>query len=76
MVVSGKDYYVEMQSIVKRFSGNIAVDHVNFFVNKGEIQCLVGENGAGKSTLIKILSGIIQADEGKISIENIFNKIR
>jgi len=71
----GQNHYLEMQSIVKRFSGNIAVDHVDFFVNKGEIHCLVGENGAGKTTLIKMLSGIIQPDEGKIFIENIPVKI-
>ena len=58
--VKQKNNYLEMQSIVKRYATNTVVDHVNFFVNKGEIHCLVGENGAGKSTLIKILCGIIQ----------------
>lgn len=58
--VKQKNNYLEMQSIVKRYATNTVVDHVDFFVNKGEIHCLVGENGAGKSTLIKILSGIIQ----------------
>jgi ABC-type sugar transport system ATPase subunit len=58
--VKQKNNYLEMQSIVKRYATNTVVDHVDFFANKGEIHCLVGENGAGKSTLIKILSGIIQ----------------
>ena len=58
--VKQKNNYLEMQSIVKRYATNTVVDHVDFFVNKGEIHCLVGENGAGKTTLIKILCGIIQ----------------
>jgi len=70
----GQNYYIEMQSIVKRYATTV-VDHVDFCVNKGEIHCLVGENGAGKSTLIKILSGIVQADEGKIFMEGASVKI-
>jgi len=73
--VKQKNNYLEMQSIVKRYATNTVVDHVDFFVNKGEIHCLVGENGAGKSTLIKILCGIIQADEGKIFMEGVRVKI-
>jgi len=70
----GQNYYIEMQSIVKRYATTV-VDHVDFCVNKGEIHCLVGENGAGKSTLIKILSGIVQPNEGKIFIEGACVKI-
>ena len=68
MIETGQNNYIEMQSVVKRYAGNAVVDHVDFFIKKGEIHCLVGENGAGKSTLIKILSGIVQPDEGKIFI--------
>jgi len=68
MIETKPNNYIEMQSIVKRYAGNAVVDHVDFFVKRGEIHCLVGENGAGKSTLIKILSGIVQPDEGKIVI--------
>ena len=70
----GQNYYIEMQSIVKRYATTV-VDHVDFCVNKGEIHCLVGENGAGKSTLIKILSGIVQPNEGKIFMEGACVKI-
>ncbi len=60
---------VEMQGIVKNFPGVRALDKVDFELNKGEIQALVGENGAGKSTLVKILAGVLPLDHGSIYID-------
>lgn len=58
-----------MKQITKHFPGVTALDKVDFDLEKGEIHALVGENGAGKSTLMKILSGILKPDEGKILLE-------
>lgn len=58
-----------MEGISKSFPGVKALDNVSFSVNKGEVHGLVGENGAGKSTLMKVMSGVYQAEEGKIFIE-------
>jgi simple sugar transport system ATP-binding protein len=44
---------LKMLGIVKRFPGVLAVDHVDFEVQAGEIHALLGENGAGKSTMTK-----------------------
>ena len=60
---------IEMKNIVKTFSDNVVLDHVNFTLNQGETRALLGVNGAGKSTLIKILNGIYHADSGEIYFE-------
>lgn len=62
------DKILEVSEIKKTFPGVVALKSVSFDLYNGEIHCLVGENGAGKSTLIKILSGAIKPDTGKIII--------
>jgi general nucleoside transport system ATP-binding protein len=59
---------VEMRSIVKRFPGVLANDHINFELRKGEIHALLGENGAGKSTLMNVLAGLYRQESGIITI--------
>src|SRR5260370_14316270 len=55
-----------MAGLVKRFTATLALDHVDFDVNRGEVHALLGQNGVGKSTLIKILAGVYEADAGEI----------
>jgi simple sugar transport system ATP-binding protein len=57
---------VEMLAISRRFGGVRALSGVNLTVLPGEVHCLAGENGCGKSTLIKILSGVLAPDSGRI----------
>jgi ABC-type sugar transport system ATPase subunit len=54
----------------KSFPGVKAFNNVDFDLYAGEIHCVVGENGAGKSTFIKILSGALRPDGGKIIIDS------
>ncbi len=59
---------LRMEQIDKRFPGVHALDHVDFDLLPGEVHVLLGENGAGKSTLMKVLSGSIRNDSGRIVI--------
>ena len=60
---------LEMRGIRKAF-GPVKVLHgVDLEVRAGEVHALLGENGAGKSTMMKVLCGILKADEGTIRID-------
>jgi len=43
---------VEARGLTKRYPGVVALDHVDFALEAGEVHVLFGENGAGKSTLV------------------------
>ena len=58
-----------LEQLSKRYPGVVALDHVDLTVEKGEVRALLGKNGAGKSTLVKILSGAVHPDSGRILIE-------
>src|SRR3712207_953702 len=60
---------LQMEGIRKVFSGVVALDSVNFRLERGEVHALVGENGAGKSTLIKIMTGAYHRDGGRVLLE-------
>ena len=57
---------LKISNVTKIYPGCVANDDVSLEFNSGKIYALLGENGAGKSTLVKILSGVIIPDEGKI----------
>lgn len=56
---------IEAQDLTMRFGSFTAVDHVSFRIPKGEIFGFLGSNGCGKSTTMKMLTGLLQATEGK-----------
>ena len=60
------EQFLSLKNINKHYVGVQALDSVDFEVQKGEIHCLVGENGSGKSTLIKVISGVVQPDNGAV----------
>jgi ribose transport system ATP-binding protein len=61
---------LKLVDITKRFPGSVALDKVSLTLKEGEILGLVGENGAGKSTLVKIITGLVNEDEGAIYIND------
>lgn len=70
------DYILELQGIVKKFPGVVALNDVHFQLRKGEIHALMGENGAGKSTFIKIITGVHEPDAGTIYLRGQEVKIK
>ena len=59
---------VQIQGVHKRFGSLCALNDVSLSVPEGSFFGLLGPNGAGKSTLINIMSGLMQADAGTISV--------
>jgi simple sugar transport system ATP-binding protein len=57
---------LDLRGITKRYGPVTALSNFDFQIGHNEIVGLLGDNGAGKSTLIKLMSGVIQADEGTI----------
>ena len=61
---------IELRGITKSFGALIANDSIDLKVARGEIHAILGENGAGKSTLMNIVYGLVNADSGKIFVED------
>ena len=58
-----------LSGVSKRYGGVRALSNVDFACRRGSIHAVLGENGAGKSTLIKIISGVVQPDEGGMTLD-------
>ena len=59
---------IEVQNLTKRYGTHMAVNHISFQVEEGEILGFLGPNGAGKSTTMNILTGYLSASEGTVKI--------
>ncbi len=59
---------IQVQGLVKRYGDVVAVDHLSFDVEQGEIFGLLGPNGAGKTTTIRVVMDILQPDEGTVQV--------
>ncbi len=67
---------IEVNNLVKQYGDHIAVDHLSFRVEKGQIYGFLGPNGAGKSTTMNIMTGYLSATSGEVVINghNIFEE--
>jgi ABC-type sugar transport system ATPase subunit len=57
---------LEMRGISKKFDAVVALKGASLKVQAGEIMALLGANGSGKSTLVKVLSGLVNPDQGTV----------
>ena len=60
---------VAIRGLSKRYGGVQALADMHLEVERGHVHAVIGENGAGKSTLMKILAGVVRADEGEIELD-------
>ncbi len=61
-------YTIEVKNLTKYYGNFLAVDHIDFTVEKGEIFGFLGPNGAGKSTTQRMLTSLLTPSEGQISV--------
>jgi ribose transport system ATP-binding protein len=68
MTTSTSEYLLEANDISKRYGAVVALNSASLRVRPGEIHALMGANGAGKSTMVKILTGAVRPDGGRITV--------
>ena len=61
---------INVENLTKEFDGKKVLDNISFKVEQGEVLSIVGFSGSGKSTILKILCGLLNADSGKIDIDD------
>lgn len=59
---------LKVENVTKYYGTNLAVDHLSFTVDDGEIFGLLGSNGAGKTTTFRMIMGLLDATSGKITL--------
>ena len=59
---------IYVENLTRRFGDFIAVDHINFEVNAGEVVGYLGPNGSGKTTTIRMLLGLLAPSEGEATV--------
>jgi ABC-2 type transport system ATP-binding protein len=62
------DRVIDIRGLSKVFHGRRVVDRLNLSVPRGSIFALLGDNGAGKTTTIRVLTGLLRADEGHAAV--------
>lgn len=59
---------IEVKNLTKKYGDHVAVDHLSFTIESGQIYGFLGPNGAGKSTTMNIMTGYLGATEGEVLI--------
>lgn len=65
---------LSIRSLSKKYQKKLVLNKVSMDINKGDIYGFVGENGSGKTTVIRAICGLINIDEGDISLFNVNSK--
>ena len=62
--------FIQIKNLTKKFKNNLAVNRINFHIEKNKTVGLLGPNGCGKTTSIGMMLGLIKPSEGEIIIDN------
>lgn len=62
---------ITAEGLCKSFDGFAAVDHVSVTIREQTVFGLIGTNGAGKSTVLRMVAGVLKADEGEIRVDGL-----
>ena len=65
--ISGNDV-LSIEHLSKQYDSQILFKDINFEIKRGEHVAIIGDNGTGKTTLLKILNGIVDADDGAFTL--------
>jgi len=60
------DAIIQTKNLTKQFGGLVAVNEVDFTIDRGEVRGLIGPNGSGKTTLINLITGVYEPTSGEI----------
>ena len=60
---------IDAEELTRRYGETLAVDSVSFSIGSGEIVGLLGHNGAGKTTIMKMLTGYLEPNAGRVSVD-------
>lgn len=66
--IEQKEPVIRIEGLHKSFDERVVLDGIDLTVNKGENVVILGRSGSGKSVLIKIIAGLLNADEGKVMV--------
>ncbi|WP_343247256.1 ATP-binding cassette domain-containing protein [Diplocloster hominis] len=59
---------LETQALTKTYKQNVALDHIDLSIERGNIYGFIGQNGAGKTTLLRLVTGLAFPDSGTLSL--------
>jgi phospholipid/cholesterol/gamma-HCH transport system ATP-binding protein len=68
MATAQAEPLIELRGISKTFGSNVILDNVDLSIYRGEALVIIGPSGTGKSTILRIIAGLLAADEGEIYI--------
>lgn len=67
------DYVLKTFGLSKKYKKQLAVNDANMTISRGDIYGFVGENGSGKTTIIRLITGLIFANEGSFELFGVSN---